>query len=124
MTVYDRIRTMTKDELQRLIYYIYLWGHTNEQCGVDDECFYEHLLDLPARHCDNIIDAMDNLKLYNIRIHSFDGNEPIYMNTKFFGIEDAGRYLTENIQHIHKVDDTTYTTTKNVYRIIPHNGTL
>ena len=124
MTVFDRIRIMPKDELQKLIYYIYLWGHTNEQCGVDDECFYEHLLDLPERHIHNIIDAMDNLKLYNIRIHSFDGEPPVYMNTKFFGVHDAGHYLTKTFKHITKVDDTTYTTTKHVYRIIPHNGTL
>lgn len=119
MTVYDRIQTMPKDELQKLIYYIYLWGHTNEQCGVDDECFYEHLLDLPARHIGNIIDAMDNLTLYNIRMHSFDGEPPIYMNCKFFGVNDAGKYLASTIRNIHKVDDTTYTTPTTVYRIVP-----
>lgn len=119
MTVFDRIKSMPQDELQQLIYYIYLWGHTNEQCGVDDECFYEHLLDLPARHVDNIIEAMDNLELYNIRIHSFDDKPPVYMSTKFFGIHDAGQYLTDTIRHITKVDDTTYATTTNVYRIIP-----
>lgn len=124
MTVFDRIQSMTKDELQHLIHYIYLWGHINEQCGVDDECFYEHLLDLPERHVHNIINAMDNLQLYNIRIHSFDGEPPVYMNTKFFDIHDAGHYLTKTFKHITKIDDTTYTTTKNVYRIIPHNGTL
>lgn len=124
MTVFNRIQTMSKNELQKLIYYIYLWGHTNEQCGVDDECFYEHLLDLPARHVDNIIDAMDNLKLYSICIYSFDGEPPVYMNTKFFGIHDAGEYLTKTIRYINKVDDTTYTTTKNVYRIIPHSSTM
>ena len=119
MTVFDRIRTMSKDELQHLIYYIYLWGHTNEQCGVDDECFYENLLDLPARHVDNIINALDELQLYNIRIHSFDGKPPVYLNFKFFGVDDAGQYLTKNIKHITKVDDTTYTTKVNVYRIVP-----
>lgn len=119
MTVFDRIKTMPKDELQKLIYYIYLWGHVNQQCGVDDECFYEHLLDLPARHVDNIIDAMDNLKLYHIRVHSFDGEPPVYLGTKFFGTDDAGHYLTKHIKYITKVDDTTYTTSTHVYRIIP-----
>ena len=123
MTVFDRIQSMYKDELQKLIHYIYLWGHVNQQCGVDDECFYEHLLDLPARHCDNIIDAMDNLKLYNIVVHSFDGKSE-YLSFKFFSYDDAGQYLTKTIKHIIKVDDTTYATTTNVYRIIPHNGTL
>ena len=119
MTVFDHIKSMTKDELQHLIHYIYLWGHINEQCGVDDECFYEHLLDLPARHCDNIIDALDNLQLYNIRVNSFDAQPPIYLSTKFFGVDDAGQYLIKHINHIVKVDDTTYATTTNVYRIIP-----
>lgn len=119
MTVFDRIRTMTKDELQHLIHYIYLWGHTNEQCGVDDECFYEHLLDLPARYVDNIINALDDLQLYNICVYSFDGNPPRYLDRKFFGIEDAGQYLTKHIKYISKADDTTYATSTNVYRIIP-----
>lgn len=119
MTVFDRIKSMTKDELQQFIYYIYLWGHTNEQCGVDDECFYKHLLNLPARHCDNIIDALDNLKLYNIRIYSFDGKPPMYVDNKFFSVDDAQQHLARHIKHITKVDDTTYATTTNVYRIIP-----
>jgi hypothetical protein len=119
MTVFDRIKTMSKDELQQLIYYIYLWGHTNEQCLVDDECFYEHLLDLPARHVDNIINAMNDLKLYNIRVYSFDDKPPVYVGHKFFGVDDAGQYLAKHIKYITKVDDTTYATTTNVYRIMP-----
>lgn len=118
-TVYDRIKTMTKDELQHLIHYIYRWGHINEQCGVDDKCFYEHLLDLPAHHCDNIIDALDNLKLYNVCVYSFGNEAPAYLSIKFFGVDDAGQYLTKHIRNITKVDDTTYVTPTNIYRIIP-----
>lgn len=124
MTVFDRIKTMSKDELQKLIHYIYLWGHTNEQCGVDDEYFYEHLLALDAHHVDNVINALDNLQLYHIRVYSFDGEPPIYLNTKFFGVDDASRYLTKNIKHIVKTDDTTYATPTNVYRIIPCYNTI
>ncbi len=118
---HDRIQAMSKDELQKLIYCIYLRGHLNEQRGIDDAHFFEHLMNLDARHVDNIIDAMDNLTLYHIRIYSFDGEPPIYMNCKFFGVGDAGKHLTSTIRNIYKVDDTTYTTTTNVYRIIPCN---
>lgn len=122
MTVFDRIKTMPKDELQKLIYYIYLWGHTNEQCGVDDECFYEHLLDLPARHVDNIIDAMDNLSLYKVHEVCINGGTPRYLSYKFFSVDDAARYLTKHIHNITKVDNTTYTTSTTIYKIIPCDG--
>ena len=118
MTVFDRIQTMTKDELQRLIHYIYKWGHTNEQCGVDDECFYEHLLDLPGRHVDNIIDAMDHLQLYQVREVFINGGTPHYFGMKFFGIDDATQYLTRYVKDITKVDDTTYATSVAIYKII------
>lgn len=118
MTVFDRIKSMSKDELQHLIYYIYMWGHINEQCGVDDEYFYEYLLDLPARHCDNIINALDHLQLYQICEICVDGGSSCYFDTKFFSVEDASRYLTEHIKHIVKADDTTYATITHVYRII------
>lgn len=118
MTVFDRIQTMTKDELQHLIHYIYKWGHTNEQCGVDDECFYEHLLDLPARHVDNIIDALDNLQLYQVREVFINGGIPHYLGMKFFGIDDATQYLTRYVKDITKVDDTTYATSVAIYKII------
>lgn len=118
MTVFDRIKTMTKDELQKLIYYIYLWGHTNEQCGVDDECFYEHLLDLPARHVDNIINALDNLSLVKVCIHNIEDPSVHYLGIKFFSIEDASQYLRKHIKGIIKVDDTTYANATNIFRII------
>ncbi len=118
MTVYDRIQTMTKDELQQLIHYIYLWGHTNEQCGVDDECFYEHLLNLPARHCDNIIDAMDNLQLYQVRQVFICGGEPHYLSTKFFSVDDATQYLKKYTKNITKINDNVYSTSLAVYTII------
>ena len=118
MTVFDRIKTMTKDELQKLIYYIYLWGHTNEQCGVDDECFYEHLLDLPSRHCDNIIDAMDNLHLYQVREVFINGGTPHYLAYKFFSVDDAAQYLTKHCKDIIKVDEVTYATSTTIYKII------
>ena len=118
MTVYDRIQTMTKDELQKLVYYIYLWGHINEECGVDDEYFYEYLLDLPARHCDNIIDALDNLQLYQVREVFINGGTPHYLSYKFFSVDDAAQYLTKHIKDITKVDDTTYATADAIYKII------
>lgn len=119
MTVYDRIKSMTKDELQNLIHYIYLWGHINEQCGVDDECFYEHLLNLPARHCDNIIDALDNLQLYQVKQVFINHGEPSYLSTKFFSIEDAAQYLKKYCRDITKIDDHVYMTSLAVYTIIP-----
>lgn len=119
MKVYDRIQSMSKDELQHLIHYIYKWGHINQQCGVDDECFYEHLLDLPARHCDNIIVALDSIQLCQVCVYEFSDHPPVYLNTKFFSIDDAGHYLTKHIKNIKKMDDTTYATSLNVYRIVP-----
>ena len=121
MTVFNRIQSMNKDELQHLIHYIYKWGHINEQCGVDDECFYEHLLDLPARHCDNIIDALDNLQLHQIREVFIHGGTPHYLGMKFFGVNDATQYLTKHIKDITKVDDTTYATPVAIYKIISCN---
>jgi len=118
MTVFDRIQTMSKDELQKLIYYIYRWGHTNEQCGVDDECFYEHLLNLPARHVDNIIDAMDNLHLYKVREVCIGGGTPHFLGFKFFSVDDAARYLMKHCTDIHKVDDTTCATPYAIYKIM------
>lgn len=118
MTIFDRIKTMSKDELQRLIHYIYKWGHINQQCGVDDECFYEHLLDLPDRHVDNIIDALDNLQLYQVREVFINGGTPRYLDYKFFGVDDATHYLTKHIKDIIKVDDTTYATSTTIYKII------
>ena len=117
MTVFDRIRAMSKDELQQLIYYIYLWGHTNEQCGVDDESFYEHLLDLPTRHVDNIIDALDNLQLYQVREVFINGGVPHYLGCKFFSVDDAVQYLIKHCKDIAKVDDTTYATPVAIYKI-------
>lgn len=118
MTVFDRIQTMTKDELQQLIHYIYLWGHTNEQCGVDDECFYEHLLDLPARHVDNIVDAFKHLQLYQVReVHINDGTLR-YLGYKFFSVDDASQYLVKHCKGITKVDNTTYATSEAIYKII------
>jgi hypothetical protein len=52
-------------------------------------------------------------------VYSFDGKPPVHIECKFFGIDDAGQYLTKHIKYITKVDDTTYATTTNVYRIIP-----
>lgn len=118
MTVFDRIQTMTKDELQHLLHYIYKWGHINQQCGVDDECFYEHLLDLPDRHVDNIIDALDNLQLYQVREVFIYGGTPHYLSTKFFSVDDATQHLTKHIKDITKVDEVTYATSVAIYKII------
>ena len=118
MTVFDRIKSMSKDELQQLIHYIYKWGHINEQCGVDDECFYEHLLNLPDRHIDNIIDAMDNLQLYQVREVYINGGVPRYLGCKFFSVDDATQHLTRYVKDIIKVDDITYATSTTIYKII------
>lgn len=119
MTVFDRIKTMPKDELQKLIYYIYIWGHIYEQCGVDDEFFYKHLLNLDARHVDEIIDALDNLKLYQVVETYIYGGTPHYLRYKFFSVDDATNYITEHCPNVHKVDDMTYATPFNIYKIVP-----
>ena len=92
MTVFDRIKSMTKNELAEFISAVYAWGHINEKCDVDDECFYEHLLDMPCRMAKEIVDALSELHLCKIRIIS-NGKEPEYMNTMFFSTDDALHYI-------------------------------
>ena len=118
-TVFDRIKTMPKDELQKLIYYIYLWGHMNEQCNTDDEYFYQQFLDLPSDRVDCIIDNFDKLQPAKIREISIDGGGLTYWPTKFYDVDDARIYLEEHINNIVKVDDMTYATSTTIYKIIP-----
>ena len=122
MTVFDRIQTMPKDELQKLIYYIYLWGHLNEQCNVDDEYFYQKFLDLPASHIDSVINSFDNLQPVKVREVPIEGGTPRYLSTKFFSVEDAAQYLTKNILGIVKVDNTTYATSTTIYKLLACDG--
>lgn len=124
MTVFDRIKTMNKDELQHLINVIYAWGHVNEQCAVDDTLFYKHFLDMPSNHMDSVIHDMDNLQLYEICVvHMHDdvhanGGVPRYLATKFFSVDDATQYLKKHNQFIIKVDSTTYVCDGVLYKII------
>lgn len=122
MTVFDRIKTMSKDELQKLIYYIYLWGHLNEQCNVDDEYFYQKFLDLPSNRIDDVINSFDRTNPVKVREVSIDGGAPRYLDGKFFSVDDASQYLSRHIRHLVKVDDTTYATSTTIYKIIPCDG--
>lgn len=118
MTVYDQIQHMSKDELQKLILSIYLWGHTNEQCNVNDEVFYKHFLDLPARHIDEIVSSMDNLQLYQVCEVCNKNGTTRYLDTKFFSVDDAVHFLRKCYQFLIKVDGTTYVGGGIVHRII------
>lgn len=119
MTVFDRIKTMPKDELQKLIYYIYLWGHLNEQCDVDDEYFYQQFLDMPSNRIDYVIKNFDNMCPAKVREIPVDGGSPTYWSTKFYSVEHAAVYLMEYVHNIVKVDSSTYATPTTIYKIIP-----
>lgn len=118
-TVYDRIQTMTKDELQKLIYSIYIWGHLNEQCNVDDLYFYQTFLDAPDFNADTVVSSLDKIELFQVRVIPLDDTEPYYLGTKFLSDDDAYRYLKRLYSNIVTVDDTTYATPTIVYKIIP-----
>jgi hypothetical protein len=118
MTVFDRIKSMSKDDLQKLIYYIYLWGHINEQCGIDDECFYKHLLNFHGCHVDDIISTMDNLCLCRVRESYIGGGSPHFLGIKFFSVDDAVQYLKKHLGDIRRIDDTTYATPFAIYKIM------
>ena len=75
MTVFDRIQTMTKDELQKLVYAIYLWGHINERCNLDDMYFYQTLLDAPSSTADDIVSSLADLEPYKVRVIPLCGND-------------------------------------------------
>lgn len=122
MTVFNRIQTMPKDELQKLIYYIYLWGHLNEQCDVDDEYFYQKFLDMPSTRIDDVINSFDSVHPIKVREVHIDGGVPRYFAHKFFSVEDASQYLTKHIHGIVKVDDTTYATPTTIYKFITCDG--
>ena len=118
MTVFDRIQNMTRDELQKLIYYIYLWGHLNEQCGVDDMRFYQQFLDMPSNRVDYIICELDNIKPVSILVTPLDGSGQHYLNNIFLSADDAVAYITTWLANI-KIDDETYADTTAVYKIMP-----
>ncbi len=122
MTVFNRIKTMSKDELKKLIYYIYLWGHLNEQCDADDEYFYQQFLDMPSTRIDDVINLFDNVHPVKVRQIPIDGSEPRYFSTKYFSVNDAAQHLTEYIPNLVKVDDMTYATSTNVYKLMPCTG--
>lgn len=91
-TVYDRIRTMSKSELDCLIQAIYHWGHINEECNTDDTLFYRHFLDEDESMVDYTINRLATLVLYRVTVH--DGEHDIPMRTKYYSLEDAIEWLT------------------------------
>lgn len=129
MTVFDRIQAMSKDELQKLIYCVYLRGHLNEQCGIDDAHFFEHLMNHDARHVDNIINMLDTLKLYEVKAFTLLERTPQpkdyypITSTKFFSVDDAAQFIIKHgpKDSLHKVDELTYESFLNLFKIVPCN---
>ena len=121
-TVYDRIQTMTKDELQKLIYYIYLWGHLNEQCNVDDEHLYGMLLDADAVYVDDIIKDFDNTHPIKVLVIPIEGGEPRYLDTKFLSDEDAYYHIKSLHRNLVTIDPTTYATSTIIFKFKPCDG--
>ena len=118
-TVYDRIKTMPKDELQTLIYSIYLWGHINEQCNTDDEYYYMVFLDQPSHNIDLVVKNLEELELVMVREIPIDGGEPRYLSTKFYSDDDAYHHLKSMNPNLVMVDSTTFATPTTVYKIAP-----
>lgn len=116
MTAFDRIKSMSKDELCEFIQAVYQWGHINEQCATTDECFYKRLLDLPAHRVDGIVDAYHNLKLYQVKVYPIDGGEPFFMSMKYYSEADAEECLMR-FNHAQKTHKGTYKSAKYVYKI-------
>ncbi len=124
-TVYDRIQTMTKDELQNFLYHIYLWGHLNEQCNTKDEHFYQTLLDQPIGYADAIVVNFDNLTPVRIKVIPLDDTmSPHELGIKFISHYNAYCYLREQLPNIITVDETTYATPNIIYKLIPCDDKL
>lgn len=118
MTVYDRIKSMSKSELTTLIQSIYLWGHINEQCATDDEMFYLHFMNMPSTKIDDVIKSLENLTLYRVTVTTLDGSHSTKMATKFYSILDATDWLIRQ-HHVEIVNSTTLANAKFVFRIEP-----
>lgn len=123
-TVYDRIKTMPKDELQKFLYYIYLCGHLNEQCDVDDEVYYKHVLDCPADDIDSLITWFETLEPVRLHLIPRDGREPYYLDTKFYSFDDAVSYINKYYRFVMKIGNNKYTTSTGIFTITPCSGKL
>ena len=110
---------MSKDELQKLIYSIYLWGHLNEQCGVDDMYFYQTFLDAPAFNADTVVSSLDKIEPMQVRVIPLNDTESYYLDTKFLSDDDAYYYLKGLHPDIVTVDNTTYATPTTIYKLMP-----
>ena len=116
-TVYDRIQSMSKDELQKIICSIYLWGHIDEQCHNDDTLFYQQFLDAPAYCADTVVSALTTLEPVVVYEIPLDGGEPHYWDTKFLSSDDAYYDIKSLCPNIVTVDDVTYATPTTVYKL-------
>jgi hypothetical protein len=129
MTVFDRIKTMSKDELQKLILSIYTWGAINERCNSHNKHYYEHLLDLDASCVDDIINMLDTLELYEVKAFTLLERTPQpkdyypITSTKFFSVDDAAQFIIKYgpKDSLHKVDELTYESFLNLFKIVPCN---
>ena len=122
MTVFNRIKTMDKDELQKFLYYIYLCGHLNEQCDVDDEVYYKHILDCPSTDIDSLITWFESIEPVKVHIKPHDDGEPYYIDTKFYTVDDAVAFIYKYYRFVIKVSDTQYATSLGMCSIEPCGG--
>ena len=123
-TVYDRIQTMTKDELTTFITCIYGFGCLDEKCGKNSTNYYQQLLDCPSFYIDDMIAFLSRYKPVRIQVIPLNGDQPWYWHSTFCSIEYAVDRLCMYVTNTVKVDDTTYATANNVYKIIPCEHTL
>ena len=95
MTVFERIKTMSSDELQQFILTVYQWGHVNERCGTGDEHYYKRLMSKDEHHIDDIMLDYERYarNLYKIKVTKRGGTGWRYVHTRFFGVDDAVEYI-------------------------------
>jgi hypothetical protein len=103
MTVFERLKSMSSDELQTFILTVYKWGHINERCGTGDEHYYKRLMSYDSHHIDDIIRDYDlyATHLYKIKVTKCGSTGYHYVHTRFFGVDDAVEY----IHKVHRVRD-------------------
>ena len=118
MTVFERLKSMTADELQSFILTIYQWGHANERCGTNDSFYYKHLMSYDQSCIDDIINDYDKYgkHLHKLKVSDHDGSNSRYLSTRFFSVEDADEYIRDKVHGydsygmpIHAVRITTHT---------------
>ena len=95
MTVFERIKSMTEEELGQFILTIYKWGHTNERCDLNDEPYYKHLMTYDHNVIDDIVRDYDEYgkNPYKIKVANPDGSDARYIRTQFYTIADATDYI-------------------------------